>query len=63
MRALGILVRLYLALVWLIVPYPYGLWLFALSACGFDRWYRISIANCAIEEEDKFLTISRATNL
>jgi hypothetical protein len=35
MRALF---TLYLALVWLIVPYPYGLWLFALSAIGFGRW-------------------------
>jgi hypothetical protein len=34
MRALF---TLYLALVWLIVPYPYGLWLFVLSTLGFAR--------------------------
>jgi len=30
----AIAMRLYLAIVWLIVPYPYGLWLFAISALG-----------------------------
>jgi hypothetical protein len=35
MRALF---TLYLALLWLTVAYPYGLWLFVLSAVGFGRW-------------------------
>jgi hypothetical protein len=34
MSASAILIHLYLAFVWLIVPYPYGFWLFALSALG-----------------------------
>lgn len=34
MSASAILIRLHLALVWLIVPYPYGFLLFVLSALG-----------------------------
>jgi len=30
-----LLFTLYVALVWLLVPYPYGLWIFALSVLGF----------------------------
>jgi len=38
-----VLFTLYLGLVWLIVPYPYGLWLFALSVYGYYRQIRATI--------------------